>query len=226
MGQAAHREQMVGRCNLGQARDTLRLTETRPAAVRASCCTPPMRLLKIRRHAYEKSSNRLQAAGTPLWFGRLTSATLGTASTPKTPSGAKSVAQSVRDLVDDHVRMVASSRMTPTSPPSTTCTGARHRRAAGPLPQTPATPRCSADGTWSRSPEHLARTACRRVLMREQEATGSVEEGRLFADPSNIFQLLPTSLHLQRGTAGSEVSMCPSTLEGLGLEADSPSASE
>src|SRR5690606_29688668 len=72
---------------------SLRSAETRPAAMRALVLYPTNALVEDQMSRLRKALHRLRAAGTPLWFGRLTSATLGTVNPPKTPIGAKSVAQ-------------------------------------------------------------------------------------------------------------------------------------
>ena len=206
---------------------SLRSTETRPAAVRALVLYPTNALVEDQMSRLRKALNRLQAAGTPLWFGRLTSATLGTVNPPRTPRGAKSVAQSVRDLVDDHVRMVASLKNDPDLAALDDSAQARAIEERLALFSDPRHTEMLVRWDMVEEPPDILVTnfsMLNAVLMREQEAgIFTATKKWLSADPSNVFTVVVDELHLQRGTAGSEVSMVlRSTLQRLGLEADSP----
>lgn len=206
---------------------SLRAQESRPAAVRALVLYPTNALVEDQMSRLRKAVHRLDAAGTPLWFGRLTSATLGTVRPPKKPSDAKGVAEDVRDFVDDYERMVSSLKGDPEIAALAAVDQARaieERLALFPDPR-----RSEMLVRWDmveQPPDVLVTnfSMLNAVLMREQESNIFAATRKwLDADPSNTFTIVVDELHLQRGTSGSEVSMVlRSTLQRLGLGPDSP----
>ncbi len=207
------------------AATSLRASESRPAAIRALVLYPTNALVEDQMSRLRKAVHRLHAAGTSLWFGRLTGATLGTVNPPKTPAGAKDVAKDVVDAVDDYERMRASLK----SEFGTSTSGGHTREVEDRLALFPDPRHSEMLVRWDmveRPPDILVTnfSMLNAVLMREQEDNiFTATRTWLDADPSNVFTVVVDELHLQRGTSGSEVSMVlRNTLNRLGLSADSP----
>ena len=206
---------------------SLRSSESRPAALRALVLYPTNALVEDQMSRLRKAMHRLHDAGVPLWFGRLTSASLGTVSPPSSPSGAKKVAGEVADLVGDYDQMVASLTADPeleNLDPASRSARIEERLSLFPDPR-----RTEMLVRWDmvEAPPDILVTnfsMLNAVLMRAQEDRifGSTQKW-LKADPANVFTIVVDELHLQRGTAGSEVSMVlRNTLQRLGLGPSSP----
>ncbi|MFJ1510295.1 DEAD/DEAH box helicase [Cellulosimicrobium funkei] len=206
---------------------SLRGPGSRLAAVRALVLYPTNALVEDQMSRLRKAVHRLHAAGTSTWFGRLTSATLGTVNPPKKPSDAKRVAEEVRDVVDDYDRMLSSLKNDPeiaALPAAEQARAIEERLALFPDPR-----HSEMLVRWDivqQPPDILVTnfSMLNAVLMREQENNIFAATRKwLDADPSNTFTVIVDELHLQRGTSGSEVSMVlRSTLQRLGLAPDSP----
>lgn len=206
---------------------SLRSTESRPAAVRALVLYPTNALVEDQMSRLRKAVHRLHDDGLRLWFGRLTSATLGTVNPPTTASGSKEVATALTDLVDEYQQMSTSVAL---DPAIDGLTGAARRRAVEDRLSLFPDPRHSEMlARWDmveRPPDILVTnfSMLNAVLMREQESNLFTATRQWLADDaSNVFTVVVDELHLQRGTAGSEVAMVlRSTLQRLGISPDSP----
>lgn len=206
---------------------SLRAPESRPAAVRALVLYPTNALVEDQMSRLRKAVHRLRDAGTSLWFGRLTSATLGTVKTPKKPSDAKGVAEEVRDFVDDYDSMLSSLESDPEIASLTAAERAQAVEERLALFPDPRHSEMLVRWDMVQQPPDILVTnfsMLNAVLMREQESNLFAATRKwLAADPSNTFTVIVDELHLQRGTSGSEVSMVlRSTLQRLGLGPDSP----
>ena len=209
------------------AATSLRSAETRPAAVRALVLYPTNALVEDQMSRLRKAVHRLRAAGIPLWFGRLTGATLGTVNPPKNPSSAKNVVKNVVDIVDDYKSMVASLENDPEIAALDEGTRAREIEERLALFADPRHSEMLVRWDMVEQPPDILVTnfsMLNAVLMREQEDNiFAATRNWLNADPSNTFTVVVDELHLQRGTSGSEVSMVlRNTLQRLGLHEDSP----
>ena len=84
---------------------SLRSEERRPAAIRAMIAYPTNALVEDQMSRLRRAIHALAGEGVPLWFGRLTGASLGTVRQPNPPSAAGRTAKEVRLLVEDYDAM-------------------------------------------------------------------------------------------------------------------------
>lgn len=206
---------------------SLRSTESRPAALRALVLYPTNALVEDQMSRLRKAVHRLHKDGVPLWFGRLTSASLGSVTAPSSPSGAKKVAEEILDLVDEYDRVKDSL----SKDPGVLALPAERRPAAveNKLSLFPDPRHSEMVVRWDmveQPPDVLITnfSMLNAVLMRANEDNMfTATREWLSADASNVFTIVVDELHLQRGTAGSEVSMVlRNTLRRLGLDPGSP----
>ena len=208
------------------AADALRSRETRPAALRAMVLYPTNALVEDQMSRLRKAVHRLHEAGLPLWFGRLTSASLGSVSPPNTPSGAKKVAEEVLSLVDDYDQM----RVALAKDPDILALpeGRRHGAIEDKMALFPDPRQSEMVVRWDmiQQPPDILITnfsMLNAVLMREKERNIFEATKKWLEDSSNVFTVVVDELHLQRGTAGSEVAMVlRSLLRRIDLDAESP----
>lgn len=207
---------------------SLRSGETRPAAIRAMVLYPTNALVEDQMSRLRKTIHRLRARGYPLWFGRLTGATLGSVKPPDTPAGAAETAEEVRSIDDERQQMI---RALTLDPEIALLEGTARDKAIDSRLALFADPSQGEIVTrWDMvtAPPDLLVTnfsMLNAILMRQAEAPMFRQTRQwLDADPSrNVFTLVIDELHLQRGTAGSEVAMVTRTLlDRLGLTADDP----
>jgi DEAD/DEAH box helicase domain-containing protein len=206
---------------------SLRASESRPAALRALVLYPTNALVEDQMARLRKAVHRLGAAGVPLWFGRLTGATLGTVNLPSKPSEAKRVAVDVRESAEEYDRMRASLERDPDL--QSLDASERERLIEDKLSLFPDPRHSEMLVRWDmvlRPPDILVTnfSMLNAVLMREQESNiFAATRAWLRADTGNVFTVVVDELHLQRGTSGSEVAMVlRNTLRRLGLQPDSP----
>lgn len=193
----------------------LRSEETRPAALRAIILYPTNALVEDQMTRLRRGVRELRAAGFPLWFGRYTSATLGSGERPDqggNPNTYKAAARQLYEL-DDELRTI--------------------RRAGTVSPELLLQFPDPLDGEvvcrWDMlaAPPDVMVTnysMLNVMMMRAREDT-IWEQTRqwLAADETHVFNLVVDELHLYRGTAGSEVALIVRMLlMRLGLDPDSP----
>ena len=205
---------------------SLRAAETRPAAVRALILYPTNALVEDQMSRLRRAAHRLHDDGVPLWFGRLTGATLGTVNPPSRGSDAKGVADEVKDIVADYELMRAALASDPEI--VALAVDRRDREIASRMALFP-DPRHSEMVTrWDmveQPPDILISnfSMLNAVLMREQEENLFAATREWLKTRTNTFTVVVDELHLQRGTAGSEVAMVlRNLLQRIGLDADSP----
>ena len=205
---------------------SLRATETREAGLRAVVLYPTNALVEDQMARLRKAVHRLDDAGIPLWFGRLTGASLGSVQPPTTPSGARRTAEEVRALQDDVDRM----RQALTDDPDLARLPDEERRRQVEdrlaLFSDPRRNEMLVRWDMTQSPPDILVTnfsMLNAVLMRDAEQAMFDRTRDWLADTRNVFTLVVDELHLQRGTAGSEVAMVlRSFLRRIGLAPDSP----
>jgi len=195
----------------------LRAGEGRPSAMRALIMYPTNALVEDQMGRLRKAIHRISEDGGPrLWFGRLTSASLGTVLPPTTPSRAKSTAQEIQAIADEYAQMVKVTSGNQESPEEVLAMFADPSRnemlCRWDMVETP--------------PDILVTnySMLNAMLMRDAEDNMfEATKNWLGKDPSHVFTLVVDELHLQRGTAGSEVAMiCRLLFSRLGLASDSP----
>lgn len=204
----------------------LRSTETRPAALRAVVLYPTNALVEDQMSRLRKAVHRLHDQGVPLWFGRLTSASLGSVTPPDSPSGAKKVAEEVLGLIDDYDQMRAALAKDPdvlAQPEDRQAAAIEDKLALFPDPR-----HSEMVVRWDmvQQPPDILITnfsMLNAVLMREKESHIFNATKKWLEDSRNVFTVVVDELHLQRGTAGSEVAMVlRSLLRRLDLGPNSP----
>ena len=177
---------------------------------------PTNALVEDQMSRLRRAIHALAGEGVPLWFGRLTGASLGTVRPPNPPSAAGRTAKEVRLLVEDYDAM-------------------RH----APVPEGESLEDRLALFTDPRRNEMVVRwdmvqappdilvtnfSMLNALLMRDVEANMfACTRAWLEESPEHVFTLVVDELHLHRGTAGSEVGMVlRNLLARIGLAGDSP----
>lgn len=205
---------------------SLRSGENRPAALRALVVYPTNALVEDQMSRLRKAVHRLHDRGIPLWFGRLTSASLGSVTPPDSPSGAKRIAEEVLNLVDDYDQMRGALATDPdilAMPEARRAAAIEDRLSLFPDPR-----HSEMVVRWDmvQQPPDILITnfsMLNAVLMRQKEDNIFQATKTWLEDERNVFTVVVDELHLQRGTAGSEVSMVlRSLLRRLDLHPDSP----
>ncbi|SFR11758.1 DEAD/DEAH box helicase domain-containing protein [Lentzea waywayandensis] len=189
-------------------------TEGRPAAMRAIVLYPTNALVEDQIVRLRRAVRRIAQLrpDSQLWFGRYTSATLGTVTQPAGPSSeAAQVAEQLRDIAREFDEMEAAGT------------------AEEDLAQFSDPRRNEMLVRWDIrvTPPDIMVTnysMLNALLMRDVDSP-LFERTHNWLDrsPENVLTLVVDELHLYRGTQGSEVAMIlRSLLSRLGLEADSP----
>lgn len=185
----------------------------RPAAVRAIVLYPTNALVEDQVTRLRKAVRSIaRLGGRQLWFGRYTSATLGSGQPPMSRSDRKRVGEVAR-----HIRAMTSEY------------DALVKAAGIDLAQFPDPRQGEVASRWDMiadPPDVLVTnySMLNAMLMRDIEAPLFESTRRwLAADERNVLSLVIDELHLYRGTQGSEVAMIVRNLLGrLGLDPASP----
>ena len=207
---------------------SLRAAETRPAALRAMIMYPTNALVEDQMSRLRKAVHRLRAAGYPLWFGRLTGASLGSVNPPGGSGKADDVAGDVASMVRDYEQMIKALNADPEI--AALEPAGRKRVIEDRLALFPDPRNGEMVVRWDmvEAPPDILVTnfsMLNAVLMRqaEQSIFDSTRQWLTEDREHNVFTLVVDELHLQRGTAGSEVAMVVrSLLDRLGLGPDDP----
>lgn len=192
----------------------MRHPETRPSAIRGLILYPTNALVEDQMTRLRRAVRQLREVnpGSPIWFGRYTSSTLGSGRRP-TAAAAREVAAELRDYAREYTELEISS-------------------AAGrgiDLSQFP-DPRSGEMMTrWdmiSHAPDLLVTnySMLHTMMMRYFETPMFENTAEwLRESPNHVFSLVVDELHVYRGTQGSEVAMIiRALLRRLGLSAESP----
>ena len=189
-----------------------RSSESRPSAVRALVLYPTNALVEDQITRLRRAVREIAKGGLPqVWFGRYTSATLGSGTLPSQPGEefTKDVARQLRSICSEYdaLRDLPNLDLTQFADPRQGEMLTRWDMIASP-------------------PDLLVTnySMLNAMLMRDLEEP-IFEQTRewLAQDASHMFSLVVDELHLYRGTQGSEVAMVVrSLLSRLGLEPDSP----
>lgn len=209
------------------ADSALRSNETRPAALRAVVLYPTNALVEDQMSRLRKAIHRLRDRGVPLWFGRLTSASLGGVTLPSQPSYAISTAKEIQ-AEEEVYRTTVSALMQDKDLLALDATRRfREIEDRMSLFSDPLNGEMLTRWDMVEAPPDIMITnfsMLNAVLMRQAEQQMFEATRQWLAhDSSHVFTVVVDELHLQRGTAGSEVAMVLRTLlRRLGLDANSP----
>lgn len=207
---------------------SVRASEDRPAAMRAVVLYPTNALVEDQMSRLRKAIHRLRGLGFPVWFGRMTGATLGTVRLPTRGSQAKDTAKKVQTLVREYDGMKASLLGSRELASLADADAARELEGRLSLFSDPRDGEMVVRWDMIESPPDILVTnfsMLNAMLMRgAEEPMFRRTREWLQADPDrHAFTLVVDELHLQRGTAGSEVSMTVRCfLDRLGLGPDDP----
>lgn len=205
----------------------LRAGETRQAAIRALVVYPTNALVEDQLSRLRHAMQRLQAEGAPLWFGRLTSGSMGKVTMPTRPKDASEVAGDVDDMVRDYSNMRAAVERDLENEQYSADERERQIDKRLTLFSDPRRSEMVVRWDMAVQPPDILITnfsMLNAILMRKQE-DGMFDATRTWLDQDrdNVFTVVVDELHLQRGTAGSEVAMVlRNTLQRLGLGPESP----
>lgn len=184
----------------------------RPAAVRAMVLYPTNALVEDQVTRLRKAIRTIaRSGGRRLWFGRYTSATLGTGSPPSTSNDRRRVeaaAREIQEMVSEYDSLLKAEDID--------------------LAQFPDPRQGEVLTRWEMvadPPDVLVTnySMLNAMLMRDvEEPMFEATRAWLASDEANVFSLVVDELHLYRGTQGSEVAMTVRNLLGrLGLSPDS-----
>jgi DEAD/DEAH box helicase domain-containing protein len=207
---------------------SVRAGETRPAALRAVVLYPTNALVEDQMSRVRKAIHRLRARGYPLWFGRLTGATLGSVRPPDKPQYARETATSIQNHIRDYQAMEVSLRNDPDLATRSPIQAAREIENRLALFPDPRNGEMVVRWDMVQAPPDILVTnfsMLNAVLMRDTEkAMFSQTRNWLASNPAeHVFTLVVDELHLQRGSAGSEVAMTVRNfLDRLALSPDDP----
>lgn len=207
---------------------SVRSGESRPAALRSIILYPTNALVEDQMSRLRKAVHRLRSEGLPLWFGRLTGATLGSVNPPTKPRYARDVAKKVQELVRDYTGMEASLRGDQDLARLDPVRAAREIENRLALFSDPRNGEMVVRWDMVESPPDILVTnfsMLNAMLMRQAEESMFRQTRRwLDSNPTeHTFTLVVDELHLQRGTSGSEVAMTVrSFLDRLGMEPNDP----
>ena len=189
----------------------VRSLETRPSALRSLILYPTNALVEDQITRLRRSVRAIrELSGRQVWFGRYTSATMGSGDLPlKSNQRSRDVSNQLREIVRDYdsLARLESIDLNQFSDPRTGEMLCRWDMVADP-------------------PDIMVTnySMLNAMLMRDIEQP-IFEKTRawLSSDAANVFTLVVDELHLYRGTQGSEVAMIVrSLLHRLDLEPDSP----
>jgi len=205
---------------------SLRSTETRPAAIRALVVYPTNALVEDQLGRLRQAAHRLVAAGVPIWFGRLTGASMGGVQAPSTPGKAKPVAHDVATMAAEYEKMRSILGKDPKLAELREVEREKAIQKQLAMFADPETAEMVVRWDMVQAPPDILITnfsMLNAMLMRSHEERMFQLTREWLADSkSNVFTLVVDELHLQRGTAGSEVAMVVrNTLQRLGLGSDS-----
>jgi len=205
----------------------LRSREERPAALRAIVLYPTNALVEDQMSRLRKAVHRLRGRGVPLWFGRLTSASLGSVTPPRQPSHARHTAEEMKAEEDEYRETTSALEADEELLALDDTQRSRELEDRMSLFSDPLNGEMLTRWDMIEAPPDILITnfsMLNAVLMRKaEERIFEATRQWLTEDSSHVFTVVVDELHLQRGTAGSEVAMVLRTfLRRLGLDPSSP----
>lgn len=195
----------------------LRVSEQRPAAIRAIVIYPTNALVEDQMTRLRKAVTTLktQLGQQPIWFGRYTGITLGTGNRSESSSNFANIVKQLNAFEKEYQGVLDLDL--PADEKRELLSQFGHSDSGEML--------CRWDMEVS-SPDILITnfSMLNVMLMRDREEVMFSQTSQwLASNPENVLTLVVDELHLQRGTQGSEVAMVLRNLVSrLGLSADSP----
>lgn len=205
----------------------LRAGETRPAALRAIVLYPTNALVEDQMSRLRKAIHRLRNRGVPLWFGRLTSASLGAVTVPSQPTRASGTSRELIEEEDEYRTTAVALESDEELLALEATKRSREIEERMSLFSDPLNGEMLTRWDMIEAPPDILITnfsMLNAVLMRQaEENMFAATREWLNEDAGHVFTVVVDELHLQRGTAGSEVAMVLRMfLRRLGLDASSP----